>query len=737
MADNSIVKDLDEKYKQAKSNRRLLEPQWYMSLAFFQNRQWLAFAGDRLVEPRGLSDPNRITETENRITGMVRTELAKMTKTRPVWVATPQSGDEEDANAASLAEQIMRYMWGHLSMRAQALKGLEWSRICGPGWLKCYWDPTIGDPVDVLVRPDGSLMTDETGKTMRGDPRVAQAFAEATGAQVSSKRIAPGDVCVQAPSPFGMFVDPMCDVFSDAEWLIEESVRSAQYVKQRFGVELKPDAVASPGLVESRLMGALGSGQTTYKGIRLREFWAKPGTDWPNGVRIVYAQGKVLARDEKPFDPMPYVMLTGIPVPGRLLGMGVVELLQGPQTELNKTLSQMGENRNRIGNPTGIASKQAVVDPEAFLDSISQAGGWHFFDETGSQHPIPQYLEPPTLPDYVKELPDQIRRAMEDISGQHEVTNAQVPPGVTAASAITLLQEADDTRLGLAIADYEEALGTLGTKILELVSRYYTDSRIIKISGDDGAWQIFDFRNTDLRGNTHVEVQAGSSFPQSQAAKQAMMRDIVTMMTQTGNGLHGRQLAQFFRDLGLGATDHLIQEYTVNETQVNRENVLLAQGKQLPVNDYDDTQAHIDGHTDHQKSARYAQYPPQVQMIFERHVAEHRAKQQEEQQQAAAQQAQMAAAQQGQPPQLNGAAQGQQMQMDLQSHQADMQGQGLEQLIAAAQGAQDGQQNAMAMRHAEEEHAVKMHGHAQNERRAQEAHEQRLSNMRSPSRGAK
>ena len=745
-----VTGKLDEKYRQAKAARRLLEPQWFMSLAFFQNRQWLAFAGDRLIEPRGLDDPGRITETENRITGIVRTELSKMTKQRPVWVATPQSGDEADTNAAALSEQMMRYEWRNLNMRKHDLKALEWSRICGSGFLKVTWDPTIGDPVDVLVRPDGGLMADEAGKTMRGDSQVAAAFAQATGAEVRSKRLAPGDLKVEAPSPFGMFIDPLCDVFEDAEWLIEESIRSQDYVKRHWDVTLKPDAAANPGLVEMQLMGGITTGGSTYKGIRIRQYWAKPCEEFPAGVRIVWAQGKVLDRDDKPFDPMPYIMYTGIPVPGRLYGMGIVELLQGPQTELNKTLSQMGENRNRLGNPTGIAAKQAIGDPDVFLEKISQAGGWHFFDESGSQHPIPQYLEPPTLPDYVKELPDSIRRAMEDISGQHEVTNAQVPPGVTAASAITLLQDADDTRLALAVMDHEDGLGVLGTKILEHINRYYTDSRIIKIVGDDGAWQIFDFRNTDLRGNTHVEVQAGSSTPQSLAAKQAMMRDIITMMTQTGNGLHGRQLSQFFRDLGLGATDHLLEEYTVNETQVNRENVKLAQGVALSINSYDDNQAHVDGHTDHMKSSRYASYPPPVKKCFEDHVALHQRQLEQQQQQqlqmqlqmtgqipptlsqAAFQDAQQLSQLQGVQQQQQGQAQQQQGQQQMQQQQ--LQGAQLQQLIQAAQGAQQGAAADQGRQHAEQAHAMKMHQMAQDERRAEEAHQARIQNMRNPQR---
>jgi hypothetical protein len=47
---------------------------------------------------------------------------------------------------------------------------------------------------------------------------------------------------------------------------------------------------------------------------------------------------------------------------------------------------------------------------------------------------------------------------MTEISGIHDVSKAMVPTGVTAASAINLLQEADDTRLGPEIAEHGRKL---------------------------------------------------------------------------------------------------------------------------------------------------------------------------------------------------------------------------------------------------------------------------------------
>lgn len=683
-----------------------------------QNRQWLSWAGDKLHQPQ-LSG-NRITVVENRIAGCVRTELAKMTKNRPVFTVTPSTGDEEDANAAELAERVMRYMWRHLKMYEQSLKALEWSRICGAGFLKCYWDATIGEPQSVLVGPDGTVLTDDTGRAVRGGQADALRLAQQLQAQVQARQIAQGDVRVEVRSPFQMFVDPICDSFPDAEWVIEESVKSLEYVKRRFGDKaqgIKPDTAANPGLIEARLVGGMPPSGGQYKGVKVREYWCKPSSEHPRGCRIVWAQGRVLAQDEHPFDPLPYVMLTGVPVPGRLWPMSVVELLRGPQTELNKVISQMAENRNRIGNPTLLASKQAIGDPEKFQDSMMLPGGVFYAD--AGYGPINQqigYLDAPPLPEYVPDEVQRIEGAIESISGQHEVTNANVPPGVTAASAITLLQEADDTRLGLAIQDYEEQLGRFGAKVLNLVAAYYTDARTIKIGGDDGAWEIFDFKGAMLRGNTHVEVQAGSAFPQSKAAKQAMIQDWMTFFVQSGNPPHGRQLAQFLRDSGMGASDRLVQEYTTTESQVNRENALMSLGTEMPTNDYDDDEGHVEGHTEFQRQPRYATFSPQIKQIIERHVAEHRAKIAQQQQQALALQAQA----QGQPPPEQQAAVAQAgLQGQLQQQQQQAQSAGQQQGFQAAQSEQQ-------QRQAEESHQASQLSTVQRQRQEVELHQQKM-----------
>ena len=728
MPKDATAQDLNNLYGQARRARSRLEPGWYMNLAYYGNEQWLAWDGRQLFRPP--IPRNRVTLVDNRIQPIIRKEIARMSKMRPVFTVTPVSADQEDTNAAALGEEIMRYLWSHLNMQRKRIRALLWSRICGAGFLKCYWDPTIGAKREVVLRPDGQMLLNASGGPVRaGSPehQMAQSMlAESPGAgELRQRTVAQGDIRVEVRSPFQMYVDPLCDNFDEAEWLIEESIKSPEFVEKRYGVVVKPDTAANPGLIEARMGGTgLVPGGGTYQGVRLREYWCRPNKDHPQGCRKVWVlstigrkvASQVLEVDERPTDPMPYVMFSGIPMPGRLMPMAIVDALRGPQTELNKVESQLAENRNRIGNPTLLVSKQAVQDPEKFAESVGRPGAIYWYDDVGTPNAKPDVLPAPAMPQYVPDQIPLIVQSLQEISGQHEVSSAQVPPGVTAASAINLLMEADDTMLAPDVADHEEELSKLGCKLLELVSKFYTDARTIQLGGDNASWQIFDFRGSMLKDNLHVEVQAGSAFPQSKSAKQAAMQDLLTFFVQSGNPPQGRQLAQFLQDWEVGGAERLIEEYTVQEQSANRENVLMAQGIPQQLNPYDKDEEHIANHEDFENASRFKQLPPPIQQLHLAHTQAHRDRLAQQQQQQMQQQMML----QGQPPPDQQAQQGQQALDGQQQDQQLQQAQGAQQLAQAGQ--QQGYQQAQAeqqQRHAEVQHQQQL-------RHAEEQHQQQL-----------
>jgi hypothetical protein len=145
----------------------------------------------------------------------------------------------------------------------------------------------------------------------------------------------------------------------------------------------------------------------------------------------------------------------------------------------------------------------------------------------GFQPPQPIPLQP--LPQYVLEEQDRIKDDMNDISGQHEVSKGSAPPGVTAATAISYLQEQDDTKLSYSYTSIEEAVEKVAHQTLCYVQEFWDTKRKVKIAGDDGSFDVMAFEGADIRGNTDIRVEAGSSLPTSRAAKQAFIMDLMKM----------------------------------------------------------------------------------------------------------------------------------------------------------------------------------------------------------------
>jgi hypothetical protein len=100
MPKDSTVQDLDALTQKARAPRQRHEPTWFLNIAYLSGNQWIYWNRGRLYEPK--LDPHRVTFTDNRLIGVVRTEVAKMTKQRPVFVCTPTTSAQEDVEAARL-----------------------------------------------------------------------------------------------------------------------------------------------------------------------------------------------------------------------------------------------------------------------------------------------------------------------------------------------------------------------------------------------------------------------------------------------------------------------------------------------------------------------------------------------------------------------------------------------------------------------------------------------------------
>lgn len=606
------IDDLKEKFRKAKSIRERFVPDWALNLAFTYDDQWLRWnkGSGRLDKPI-IADWRELV-TDNRIKPVVTARAARKVKNRPAFVISPTTADEADIDASKIGEQVLESDWVTLNLQEKLFQAILFSEICGAGFWKVYWDSTVGD--------SGEYLFDGQNQPIKVNGRPVKAGSyEGSLDGIQAKTVSQGDVCVDVLSPFEIFPDPLARTLEDAEWVIEEKVRSTEYVKRRYNQVLTPDADAPIGPVEGRLFPSAvygGSDAAGYKGIKVYEMWARPSTDYPTGKRCVWAGDQILHEDDQPFDPMPYTMFSCIRVPNRFWPSSIVTSLRGPQVHLNKIRSQIAMNAQRIGNPALMKSRQANV-------YYTGAPGEEILYDSTVPDAKPEYLLPPEVATYVREEIQRIEESMQEISGLHDVSNATVPSGVTAASAINLLQEADDTRIGPEIQDMETTLAKAGSKILKLRAAYNSDERIIRIAGEDGDWDIFSFKDEMLRGNTNAEVQAGSAMPRSKAAKQAAMLEFLQVLTQYGFPLDNRSLREFVKDYGVGALEKLFDDIGHDEAQVQREHRLLSQGTAVNINPWDDDAYHIDAHRDYEKTAKFANSGPNLVQLMELHIQAH------------------------------------------------------------------------------------------------------------------
>lgn len=627
-----------ERLRIAKKARAPYEPTWFLNLAYFQGEQWVAHDGRGLYHPRGRKGQVRLTD--NRTRPIVRTEVARLTKQRPGWAAVPDGLGDDAVNDAQASTRLLEWAYDHLHFAARRREGTTWSRVCGAAFVKRVWDETYGKGTEVLVYPDGH---DQAGQAIK-HPQTQQVLRPGDVPEVDDiagrKTIGGGDICLTVRSPFDIFPDPLASNMQELRWLIDEAVRSPEYVEDTYGVKVAADAPAMVGIVESGFHGAAvdGASPGEHIGVRVYELWEPQSKRAPQGRHMVFTANEVLQDGPNDYGCIPYTMFGGIEVPGRFWPDAVVTDLRPIQARWNKLISQIAENLSKFGNPA------MLVDALANVKYTGAPGEKIKANFNGTIPPV-QYLAPPSVPAYSFNFGEQLQGSFREIAGQYELATGTVPAGVTSASAISLLQEQDATRLGPDIETLETAIADIGQGVIELMAKYYTTDRIIVITGEDGLLDADSFRASASFRIPRISVVPNSTFPRSLAGRQAAIRDTLNMLLQYGVPIQKSALQKTLKDMQVGGVDNLVGSASADVTRAQREFVDFLRGKDPVVNEIDDDHIHVDVHGDSGKRERFYALPAARQAIWIEHIAEHKGAAVRKQQQDAS----MAALAAGQP----------------------------------------------------------------------------------------
>lgn len=633
-----IVAWVNEEFTKCKTNRWKAERQWYLNLAFYFGKQNI-LAQDapgtsrqfRLWTPPAPYYKSR--PIINQIKPRARKEMSKLTAQKPSAFVVPASSDDRDMYAAHAGEQIWDSIYRDKKLHSILRRAAFWDTITGNGFIKCYWDE---DKVD--------------------------SFSDQMG-----------DMCFEVITPLHLLVPDLKEPDIELQpYVIHAATKSLEQVNMLYKTNVSANK-ARADLLEESFINVMGVEQSTGAkddNVLVLEMWVKPGfyNRMPEGGLITIAGDTVLNYVEGwPYlhGEYPFAHMRNIET-GKFYGDSMLTDLIPLQREYNRTRGQIIEAKNKMAKPQ-LAAEIGSID----ASKITSEPGQIIFYRPGFQAPQPIPLQP--LPSYVLEEQDRIRMDMDEISAQHEVSRGQVPSGVTAATAISYLQEQDESSLAYAYDSIEEALEKLARHALVYVKQFWDTPRMVKVTGEDGSFDVMAFQGSDLRDNTDIRVEAGSALPTSRAAKQAFIMDLMKMgFIDPNKGLEVMEIGginKIYEQIQVDvrqaqrenlkmaqATPELLEQHyqealqqfmTSPEGQNKMQQGLLMQGPDgsfldltdmamgvggpkplelpliVPVNSWDDHRIHMERHNNYRKSQAFENLTPEAKALFEQHVQAH------------------------------------------------------------------------------------------------------------------
>jgi hypothetical protein len=567
----------NEHFKKCRDARSKAERQWYLNLAFYFGRQNVvitstAAATNGFVLRTPDAPPWRVRLVINRIQPIIRTLLAKLTSNKPIFTVTPLSAEDRDIVAARIGEQIFNAAWSTKNIQKVVRQAVWWTSLTGVGFIKCYWDP---DAVD----KDSDQM---------------------------------GDICYERVDPYHILCPNLEEEdIENQPYVLHVMTKSLEWAKANYKKDF-PVVKSTDNVLDDQFLSVLDVEKSQREEVLCLEYWIKPGysEEYKDGGYILVVGDTVIENQKSfPYDHgmYPFAKIDDIPS-GKFYADSVVTSLIPIQREYNRTRSQIVEAKNRMAKPQLLAA-QGSIDPRRITSEPGQV------IEYIPGFPAPSPLPLQGLPSYVENSLERLLADMDDISGQHEISRGNTPPQVTAATAISFLQEQDDSKLAYTVASIEDAIEKLGRLTLAYVRQFWTTPRLVRVVGNDGAFEAAFYKAKDLGNAYDVRVEAGSTLQMSKAAKQAFIMDAMK------NGLLPPDMGMEM--LGIAGIDRIFQNLMVDRRQAERENLKMSLGIQVMANDYDNHGLHLEVHNRFRKTQEYELLDPNNQQLFEVHCAQH------------------------------------------------------------------------------------------------------------------
>jgi hypothetical protein len=488
---------LEKLYDAADGMRKKFESEWYTNCLFLAGQQWEKAAEDvrRFRKLPIQSSQTKVKLVSNQILALSRQAVSSINEHLAEQVAIAATSEQADVDAAELSTDFLRARYYDDNEETVRRNEILWTMCCGRVLRKTFWDPDLD------------------------------------GEGIGGKIVKAGDISTITLNPFQFHVCPWSSSGDDIPWIIESDVRDISEINDLYpGKDIEAEEVADASRFMDKLLSNVveGTEQGATKkenAVILKRLYCRPDAKNPKGKYYVWANNVLLQEGTLPEGQMPFTAIDWFPIPGRAYPLPFVTPLRDLQREINITMSQIVELKNR--QLRGDLVLRGVGDVHQEIDPIT--GAKRIKVDPGIQQF--EFMRYDLNPTEAEVLLDRLHGDAMRVAGIHDPTMGNPSSSRTTATEIAMLKESDMSGLTLFRAGFDNSYSKVAILKLLNAKNHYHIPRLIKVVGEGNEVRTAAFMGSDLRNTQDVRPRPA---PLLTETMKSQMR-----MVAYGQGLYG------------------------------------------------------------------------------------------------------------------------------------------------------------------------------------------------------
>ena len=453
-----LAKKIEKMFSKAKRHRKKFDYDWLENYEIFMGKQW--------KEQR---PSYRHSEVINLVFQSIQHSVPIIADIRPQFSFLPL--EPTDYRVSEVFNEVVNAEWERHGWSQETLEMLYDGHIYGTGAMGCFFD--------------------------------------------SEADLGIGAINIKSQDPFYCYPDPSAkDVNKECDYFIYAEPQDIDRLKRqypKFAAHIKPDvnqmmenrenviydhAHRSPTNPLDNIETDHSGPEAKNKALVITTFMKdesieesedfdednkkpvfKSKKKYPHGRRVVKIGQFIVEDGPNPYEDgkYPWVVWRNYLNPRMFWGISEVLQSKGPQRVFNKLVSFALDVVTLMGNPIWVVDDTADIDTENLFNQpgliVEKAAGSEVRRESGVQ------LQP-----FVLDLITRMETWFNGMTGTADVSQGVRPAGVTAASAIDLLQEAAETRLRQKSRNLDATLQQLGQMYLSRFLQFYSAPRVFRLT---------------------------------------------------------------------------------------------------------------------------------------------------------------------------------------------------------------------------------------------------------------